>query len=169
MHQSLLGRTKKVQTTALPLNCNNGTQLCSTSSSELRNVGNVAICLYSLNFSPLWSGLKRYVSYFYQVLKRQSFYNHTPAYFSPWWVVCFHFIWEGGCHWIVTAGLLRLRTRLPRSRTRLIRICIRLIRICTRLIRCCTRLSRLRIRLIICANIWRFARFLVPLQPEMSP
>ena len=60
---------------------------------------------------------------------------------------------------IVTAGLLRLRTRL-------IRICIRLIRICTRLIRCCTRLSRLRIRLIICANIWRFARFLVPLQRE---
>lgn len=108
MHQSLLGRTKKVQTTALPLNCNNGTQLCSTSSSELRNVGNVAICLYSLNFSPLWNGLKRYVSYFYQVLKRQSFYNHTPAYFSPWWVVCFHFIWEGGCHWIVTAGLLLL-------------------------------------------------------------
>ena len=67
---------------------------------------------------------------------------------------------------IVTAGLLRLRTRLTRLRTRLIRICIRLIRICTRLIRCCTRLSRLRIRLIICANIWRFARFLVPLQRE---
>ena len=89
MHQSLLGRTKKVQITALQLNCNNGTQLCSTSSLELRNVGNVAICLYSLNFSPLWNGLKRYVSYFYQVLKRQSFYNHTPAYFSPWWVVYF--------------------------------------------------------------------------------
>lgn len=84
MLQSLLGRTKKVQITALQLKRNNGTQLCSTSSLELRNVGNVSICLYSLNFSPLWNGLKRYISYFYQVLKRQSFYNHTPAYFSPW-------------------------------------------------------------------------------------
>ena len=89
MLQSLLGRTKKVQITALQLKCNNGTQLCSTSSLEMRNVGSVSICLYSLNFSPLWNGLKRYISYFYKVLKRQSFYNHTPAYFSPWWVVYF--------------------------------------------------------------------------------
>lgn len=89
MHQFLLGRTKRVQVTVLQPNCNNGTQLCTTECSELRNVGNVSVCLYSLNFSHLWNGLKRYISYFSQFLKGEQSYNHTPAYFSPLWVVYF--------------------------------------------------------------------------------
>lgn len=40
-------------------------------------------------FLYLWNGLKRYISYFYQVLKGQWSYNHTPTYFSPLWIVDF--------------------------------------------------------------------------------
>jgi hypothetical protein len=87
MHQFLLGRTKTVQITALQPNCNNGTQLCSTTFIAERRGHHVF--LYSRNCSHLWNGLKRYISYFYQVLQGQWSYNHVPTCFSPLWVVYF--------------------------------------------------------------------------------